>query len=197
MIIIYHIFSSILVEVLIKLLISPHSHLLPFISKATFLQFGGVPWHRIHFTEPFCWAGLNLGLCELLGPPTGPQPQDTGMYLRTTSHSRPLSQWKFQSCGYNLVSSSAVLCLLLPFSRWVDGTQGVGRMSRRCCCCCRRYHCCNVDLFSSQFGVGCVTVIRVGDVLLAEGWNRNEREGDKWCLSVQTMALYWCVFEVH
>ncbi|KAF1376827.1 hypothetical protein PFLUV_G00215490 [Perca fluviatilis] len=33
---------------------------------------GSVVCWRIHFTEPFCKAALNLGLCELLSPPTGP-----------------------------------------------------------------------------------------------------------------------------
>lgn len=85
----------------------PHPGQFLFISKATSLKFGGVPDMGSTLLSHFPQAALNLGLCELRAPPLGPLPRDAGAYLRTPVNLPPLSQWKLQSCGYNLVSLSA------------------------------------------------------------------------------------------
>lgn len=75
------------------------------------------------------------------------------------------------------------LCSLVAvFELLVCGAQGIGTMSRHCCC--RTYCCCNMGifiyLFFLQFGVVSVSLIRVGDCLLGEGWNLSVTEGETW-----------------
>lgn len=79
--------------------------------------FSGIPHTGSHLTAPLCQAALNLGLFGPMSPPTIRSPQDPGTYLRSSSHRRSPSQWKLQSCNYNLVSVFSRF--LWPFSRLI------------------------------------------------------------------------------
>lgn len=79
--------------------------------------FSGIHHTGSHLTAPLCQAALNLGLFGPMSPPTIRSPQDPGTYLRSSSHCRSPSQWKLQSCDYNLVSVFSRS--LWPFSRLI------------------------------------------------------------------------------